>query len=219
MFYYLFYFPPPVPDINLAQTCPVVPDGAIGLCVEACDNCNSDQLCCSNGCGRVCTLSDVIPYYDTPLVCPDLDSDVFATCQQECNSDSDCSSGADLCCSNGCGTACVSGVSAIEKCSAIVDLFSAIETPLGAYVPQCRVDGSFAPVQFHEAASWCVDSQTGQPLSGYYPIGTQPNCTCEYYNYCRAKTHIFICIRGSWRYRSRTLYACVLSMQLVSTTA
>ncbi|KAF2076766.1 hypothetical protein CYY_001955 [Polysphondylium violaceum] len=26
-----------------------------GACIEACDNCAADELCCGNGCGHVCT--------------------------------------------------------------------------------------------------------------------------------------------------------------------
>ena len=41
----------------MGQMCPTVPPGTSGTCaVECTDNseCNNGQLCCSNGCGRVC---------------------------------------------------------------------------------------------------------------------------------------------------------------------
>ena len=41
-------------------TCPTVPDNTVDTCVNECDNdedCEGQQLCCSNGCGRVCSDS------------------------------------------------------------------------------------------------------------------------------------------------------------------
>ena len=40
-----------------AEICPEIPPGTGGICVEACssdDDCPDGQLCCSNGCGKVC---------------------------------------------------------------------------------------------------------------------------------------------------------------------
>ena len=35
------------------------------MCVEYCDNCTDEELCCSNGCGHVCTKSVVS---ETPCI-------------------------------------------------------------------------------------------------------------------------------------------------------
>jgi len=42
------------------HTCPTVPDDTAGTCINECMNdedCDGHLLCCSNGCGRVCSES------------------------------------------------------------------------------------------------------------------------------------------------------------------
>ena len=39
-------------------SCPAVPSGVAGICVEECSDdssCTDPKKCCSNGCGHVCT--------------------------------------------------------------------------------------------------------------------------------------------------------------------
>ena len=44
------------------MTCPALPPGTVGACVEACSSdasCANGQKCCSNGCGHTC--QDPVP--------------------------------------------------------------------------------------------------------------------------------------------------------------
>lgn len=92
--------PPPGPG-----QCPRITPGTIGTCVIKCrgdEDCKNGQLCCSNGCGRVCT-DPVFP----KLVCPRPTG--FGICVERCSSDEDCP-GIKKCCSNGCGHECMKPV-------------------------------------------------------------------------------------------------------------
>ena len=44
-----------VPFHSPVLRCPEVGDDVIGTCIEDCDSCSTDELCCSNGCGHECT--------------------------------------------------------------------------------------------------------------------------------------------------------------------
>ena len=59
-----------------AEVCPIIPPGTGGICVEACssdDNCPNGQLCCFNGCGRVCmpgvSGEEDTDHYNSVLMC------------------------------------------------------------------------------------------------------------------------------------------------------
>ena len=81
--------------------CPRIPPGTIGTCVLKCRSdadCKNGQLCCSNGCGKVC----MDPVFPKP-VCPPPTG--FGICVERCSSDEDCP-GIEKCCSNGCGHEC-----------------------------------------------------------------------------------------------------------------
>ena len=46
-----------IPSLSISVMCPAVPEGQVGACVELCtgdESCPGEQMCCSNGCGRVC---------------------------------------------------------------------------------------------------------------------------------------------------------------------
>ena len=51
---------------SVELSCPELPEGTFGICVEACDSSDptscpdENQLCCSNGCGHVCTVGVAI---------------------------------------------------------------------------------------------------------------------------------------------------------------
>ena len=53
----------PVPFHSPAFGCPELSDDVIGACVEDCNSCSSDELCCSNGCGHTC----MTPVQLTPI--------------------------------------------------------------------------------------------------------------------------------------------------------
>ena len=49
--------PEPGPEVVHPGTCPALPKGIAGICVEMCSSdadCPPDSKCCSNGCGHVC---------------------------------------------------------------------------------------------------------------------------------------------------------------------
>jgi len=55
---------------------------------------------------------------DITVECPSPQPGTFGSCDEACNSDSDCSDG-QLCCSNGCGHRCMSPVTdpcAVSNC-------------------------------------------------------------------------------------------------------
>uniref|UniRef100_A0A672FAB6 WAP domain-containing protein n=1 Tax=Salarias fasciatus TaxID=181472 RepID=A0A672FAB6_SALFA len=79
-----------------------------GICIQACNHdydCETDQKCCSNGCGNVCM---------GPLRgCPREEHGRVGICalipRKSCLTDDDCSRGL-KCCSSGCGRKCVAVV-------------------------------------------------------------------------------------------------------------
>ena len=47
-------------SVALQGECPPVEDGVMGTCLQECDledmeSCGDNKMCCSNGCGTVCT--------------------------------------------------------------------------------------------------------------------------------------------------------------------
>lgn len=176
------------PDPLHALICPYVDPSMAGICALVCSSdgdCEEDQMCCSNGCGRVCMNPDRVPYYTIPLECPSntlLDLRVMCdTSQRQCRENSDCTD--QLCCQRGsCGQYCTAGVASSQPCLAVRELFSSSLGGIpGAFIPACQDDGRFSPSQFHGSTglSWCVDVGTGYPLSPYYPRGSPPECASE----------------------------------------
>ncbi|XP_064403941.1 kielin/chordin-like protein isoform X2 [Halichondria panicea] len=173
--------------------CPIPDSDVIGTCVQSCrshDNCTGGSLCCSNGCGRTCQVADSIPYYPLPSTCPVTSAtDFLGTCvisDDSCTADDDCSDDGEVCCRSGCGRTCQGTVQPTRPCLAVLDAIDAALSgsashPLGLFLPDCFVDGSFAPTQCHGSFCWCVDTNTGLPTSPRSPIGTMPSCiTCPY---------------------------------------
>ncbi|XP_071788249.1 uncharacterized protein [Asterias amurensis] len=117
--------------------CPSLSIDVGGICVEECrfdNDCDSGQLCCSNGCGHSCREGcrpvlcylycrhgwakgengcDVCQCADPPIqpVCPILSvpAESGGICVEECDENNDQCEGGQKCCSNGCGHVCVHG--------------------------------------------------------------------------------------------------------------
>jgi len=49
---------------------------------------------------------------------------------------------------------------------------------LGEFVPKCKSDGSFEPVQFHEGYYWCVDTD-GKEVNGTRKHLQKPTCAAQ----------------------------------------
>ncbi|XP_032054470.1 WAP four-disulfide core domain protein 3-like [Aythya fuligula] len=71
------------------------------------DNCPGSELCCSNGCGKECTM----PIGAKAGFCPRVDSNLITICLVDCARDSDCA-GNEKCCSMGCHVRCARPVRA-----------------------------------------------------------------------------------------------------------
>lgn len=201
-----------------AEVCPAVEPDTGGVCAELCSSdqdCNNTMKCCSNGCGRSCMVPDRIPYYSIPQQCPSSISDRVGVCTitpNNCQSDTNCSDD-QLCCRSGCGRVCTNPVQSSQPCFAITDQFNRTRASdsggllggasfVGAYIPQCAVDGSFQPIQCHGSTGycWCVHTQTGQPLSPFTPRGSRTQC--------RGKSLTLSVIRNVVRYMCGTSCVC-----------
>uniref|UniRef100_A0ABM0M9L3 Papilin-like n=1 Tax=Saccoglossus kowalevskii TaxID=10224 RepID=A0ABM0M9L3_SACKO len=90
------------------RLCPSSDSFDFAICTVFCSehsDCDEGRLCCSNGCGRVCT--DPVPDVK-PGNCPELE-DGTGVCFEGCGNDYDCE-GDTKCCSNGCGHICMTPV-------------------------------------------------------------------------------------------------------------
>ncbi|XP_070554198.1 balbiani ring protein 3-like isoform X2 [Ptychodera flava] len=97
-----------------AGLCPVIPEGTAGSCAIDCisdQECNDTRKCCSNGCGRTCTVPVGLKELYIGLLpkfgqCPEIEDADAANCVEECSSDEECR-GRKKCCDNGCGHVCL----------------------------------------------------------------------------------------------------------------
>lgn len=164
--------------------CPM--SASFGICVEECSsdrNCSAGMLCCSNGCGRTCQMGESIPYYANLPTCPV--NDFLGLCvitDESCTSDDECDTDeGELCCRRGCGRVCVEGTGSPTPCRDIRDDLDATDSGLlGAFRPDCMMDGNFSSIQCHGSSCWCVNTYTGLPLSRRTPIGTDLMCTSKW---------------------------------------
>jgi len=148
---------------DAAGACP--PAEGPGICVELCssnDDCSNGQLCCSNGCGHVCT--------DPALVCP---PPGIGTCVEECKSDDDCSND-QLCCSNGCGHVCTNGVQAAHSVPLESALIESVQS--GGYEIQIKeswvmaIGGLLAVLLFCNMVFMCHKIYNTKNGKGYYVV-------------------------------------------------
>ena len=176
---------PVLPVTLRAAVCPNVQPGPSDPCPSGCssnqDCTTMDQMCCSNACGgQDCVDPDLVPYYAVPRECPS--STVNCTTRRpSCTDDSSCAAN-QLCCRNNCGHFCVDAVESSQPCSAVRgQLLMGGHARPGAFVPACQTNGKYSPTQIHGSTgySWCVNVETGQPVSGYYPRGTVAQCPSE----------------------------------------
>ena len=188
---------PEYPQHTQYLTCPNVASGVAGTCVQACSgdsDCTSGQKCCSNGCGRSCVDADQVPYYNVSTQqCPDT-SGLIGICVVGCRGDYDCDN-RQMCCSNGCGQTCSASTTISQRCLHVRSQFNSTTIalglpipPLGAFIPRCDSDGNYSPLQYFEGYSWCVHTQTGLPLSGFYGRGEMAQCRSESIHNLDAKT-------------------------------
>ena len=120
-----------------------------------------------------------VPSFEVPLECPETDPQGMGVCVNDdvCLEDGtgDCGEGR-LCCSNGCGSVCMDGVTPSPLCSAVREsTLNESDGLLGVYVPQCEEDGTFSLVQCHEGSCWCADGETGEATSE--PAYGNPDCS------------------------------------------
>ena len=166
-------------------SCPEIPQDMVGICSDECtddSDCENETKCCSNGCGHVCKVPVRIPYYDPPLECPDLSGNQNAgICEEDCSDNTECTNEGELCCSNGCGTACMEAVLVSPRCSAVRDQVLNGTALIGPYIPQCEDDGNFSPTQCwgSTGSCWCVDTQSGEPVSDMIRF-KEPQCASEF---------------------------------------
>jgi hypothetical protein len=112
---------------------------------------------------------------DIPQQCPDA-MDLPAVCDGTCGRG--CGEG-EACCTTGCGMACVATIPVRPLCRSIVRQSRQMQL-LGAFVPSCEEDGSFSVQQCRDRYCWCVDTQTGQPVTDSSVAPQKcPSCTRE----------------------------------------
>ncbi|VDN03811.1 unnamed protein product [Thelazia callipaeda] len=166
-----------------------------GTCIQRCKSdgeCGGMMKCCSNGCGRECTVAlSPLPLVNSlsihPLQrtghtyrigkCPLKNYVKNRNCVLECTHDEDCP-WVEKCCDNGCGRVCTPP----EKATDCIHLLSAIsrlpnKTLAKGYIPKCKVNGEFESIQCDDIYCWCVNQK------GVEIIGTKtlkkialPNC-------------------------------------------
>ena len=131
---------------------------------------HSDAENCSRGLEAVVYLQPS----DIPQQCPNT-SNFPAVCDADLCRAGECESG-ELCCSSGCGSmACTAGVPIQPICRSMSRQAQQLGL-IGAFQPSCEEDGSFSELQCHGSTGycWCVDVQTGQPVSN----GTRGGTPC-----------------------------------------
>ncbi len=168
--------------------CPNVNSSLPGICAITCSSdsgCRDGELCCRSSCsGRVCSTASNIPYYPVPRTCPVsslITSIRNCSAVRSCRNNTDCAYN-QACCSSECGRVC-KATSNNYPCSSVLNEIrvAGVTPPPGYYTPQCDSNsGRFSATQCStDGNCWCVDVNTGRPVSSYYPRGYRPSCQSE----------------------------------------
>lgn len=129
----------------------------------------SDMQNCSMGLRGVVYLQPS----DIPQQCPNANN-LPSVCGEHCRTDSECGEG-EMCCLSNCGRSCVKSIPVTPICRSKARQVQ--QTGLiGAFQPSCQEDGSFSEMQCYGSTGfcWCVDVETGQPVSN--GIRGAPQC-------------------------------------------
>ncbi|XP_061721497.1 uncharacterized protein LOC133528233 isoform X1 [Cydia pomonella] len=176
----------------LDLTCRMGCDYGFELGSNHCPTCRCRDPCAGVTCpeGRACAVVDVAcdAEYCPPVPaclprkpgqCPFLVPHTGA-CEWACRGDAECGAG-ERCCATGCGTACAAAThhSPCQQRRALA-LHTAAESgkpPSSQDVPDCKLDGSYEPVQCRKAENlcWCVDSG-GNEIPGTRAFNSTPSC-------------------------------------------
>eukprot|EP00731_Ephydatia_muelleri_P026230 Em0018g330a len=155
------------------SACSSTCDKPVSFCVLSCVakcQCPSGQVVDTKNNKCVEQVDCPIPASAAPYISPYQCPSQTRLTKNNCSS---CSSADELCCNS----ACTKGVLPAKPCTLVASQGSGLR--VGAYVPQCVSDGTFAPIQSQGSTgySWCVDISDGKPLSVPVGPGRKPNCT------------------------------------------
>ncbi|KAJ7356063.1 Nidogen-2 [Desmophyllum pertusum] len=161
--------------------CPIVKQPRTGSCAtSSCssdDDCKEMQKCCNvPGCNKTCQEPSftTCPYGKPFLLC--LHMCQFARCpafpKATCFSDPCQMCKVEFRDEQGNVVNCTEG---LTPCQARQQLSTGL---LGEFVPNCKSDGSFEPVQHHESYYWCVDVD-GREMNGTRKRFQKPTCTAQ----------------------------------------
>ena len=159
-------------DFPLLEQQDMCPVSQSGDCTERCSkgSCSKGQMCCFSGCGHVCTPIDPVPYYQAPEFCTD-------TCAYVKSRQSTFLWGAYIpqCDQN--GTFSPVQVNKLLFVHAAALLCVCLFVCLCVCVCVCECGVSVCvQVSPSTGESWCVDTQTGRPISGLFAMGQEPQC-------------------------------------------
>ena len=122
---------------------------------------------------------------DAPLECPAVTDRLVGCEEASCEANTDCEGPGELCCPTSCDGAskCTLGDPVRPRCSALRRLLSA-RRDTSIFIPDCDGDGFFSPVQCFRDYCWCVDVETGYPVTAgnneERPVcpGERVGCVC-----------------------------------------
>lgn len=167
---------------SVYYSCPAVrPSKTPESCNANCrshSDCSSPLQCCYDGCGYSCTQPSHIPYIHLPSSsaaggCPSPNLVPCAKASGSCLDEGYSCNGDSRCCENSCsGAVCLSTVDSTPCFTAvgIALLSNSSQELLGRYKPLCTTQGLFRGIQCHEHYCWCVEVQSGRPLSDIVPF-------------------------------------------------